>query len=369
MKKEIKILFLLSTISILITACGINSSTQNTNHKNSSTTSQNKEKEDAKTPIVLTGTWTSENTDGSYQEAIITNDSIEINWVSDNGATKSIYWSGTYIAPTEFTEEYSWISDRNKEKTDSSLLASTDDTKEFIYKDGKINYEVTLMGTTSTFELSQTSKEIPDTQQVSEPSYKITYQNAYIYQNNVAGLCLQAIVEVENTGDNNLLLDFSSYEVTGEDGTLLHTTSSSFIPYPRIIEPGEKGYFYEEQPIDSQTPTSGLTITPHINAQIASDTENPRFETSDIKIYDKDRGSIDIHGKVKNTTSSSHSQICIAAILFNENNEPIGQLTSWITNSLQPNEEVGFELEPAFLPNEITSASISNYKIFAFSYQ
>ena len=112
--------------------------------------------------------WASENKDGSYQEATITDDSIEINWISDDGATKSVYWSGTYTAPTEFVEEYSWTSDRNKEKIDSALLASTDDTKEFTYKNGKISYEVSAMGTTSTVELTQTSKDAPETATESE---------------------------------------------------------------------------------------------------------------------------------------------------------------------------------------------------------
>lgn len=108
----------------------------------------------------LTGTWVSENNDGSYQEAVITENSIEINWVTDDGetdggATKSIYWIGTYVAPAEPVTEYTWTSERDKEKTDTALLASTDDTKEFTYKDGVLSYQVSAMGTTTTYELKR----------------------------------------------------------------------------------------------------------------------------------------------------------------------------------------------------------------------
>lgn len=103
----------------------------------------------------LTGTWTSENNDGSYQEAVITEDSIEINWVTDDGNTKSVYWVGTYESPSEPITEYTWTSERDKEKTDSALLASTDDTKDFTYKDGVLSYEVSAMGTTTTLELKR----------------------------------------------------------------------------------------------------------------------------------------------------------------------------------------------------------------------
>lgn len=103
----------------------------------------------------LTGTWTSENNDGSYQEAVITENSIEINWVTDDGATKSVYWVGTYTAPTDPITEYAWTSERDKEKTDNALLASTDDTKDFSYKDGVLSYQVSAMGTTTTTELKK----------------------------------------------------------------------------------------------------------------------------------------------------------------------------------------------------------------------
>lgn len=106
----------------------------------------------------LTGTWKSENNNGSYQEAIISEDSIEINWVTDDGKTKSIYWVGTYEAPAEPITDYSWTSVRDKEKTDTALLASSDDSKDFTYKDGTLSYQVSIAGTTTTLELTRESE-------------------------------------------------------------------------------------------------------------------------------------------------------------------------------------------------------------------
>lgn len=131
MKKRFLMLLFLATM--VFTACG-----------NSS-----------KEPTDLTGTWKSEDNNGAYMEAVISGDSIEINWVSDGGKTKSIYWVGTYTAPTEYVKEYSWTSERDKEKTDSALLASTADTKDFLYSDGKISYEASALGTTTTVELTK----------------------------------------------------------------------------------------------------------------------------------------------------------------------------------------------------------------------
>jgi Flagellar basal body-associated protein len=106
-------------------------------------------------PTDLTGTWKSEANEGAWMEATISSDSISVDWVSDGGSTRSIYWVGTYTAPTESVENYTWVSNRNAEQTDNALLASTDDTKEFTYASGKISYSVSMMGTITQMELSR----------------------------------------------------------------------------------------------------------------------------------------------------------------------------------------------------------------------
>lgn len=137
MKKKLTVLLSIAFLALVIAACG------------SAPASSEPEIPD------LTGTWKSENKDGSYQEAVISDDSIEINWVTDNGNTKSIYWIGTFAAPTEPEDSYAWVSERDKEATDYALLASTDDTKEFTYSNGKISYSVSALGTTTTLELKK----------------------------------------------------------------------------------------------------------------------------------------------------------------------------------------------------------------------
>ena len=148
MKKKILAVLLISTLAISVCACG------NTDSKSTEKESE-KQEEAKKEPLDLTGTWASENDDGSWMEASISDDVITINWVSDNGDSKSIYWVGTYIAPTEDTEKYTWTSERDKEQTDSALLASTADTKEFSYKDGELTYETSVLGTTKTMHLTK----------------------------------------------------------------------------------------------------------------------------------------------------------------------------------------------------------------------
>lgn len=105
----------------------------------------------------LMGEWKQENSksDDSYQAATISGDTIEIYWVRDNGDTKSLYWAGSFVAPTTADEPYSWTSKNDHSKTKSALLASSDDTKTITYQNGVLSYEASAMGTTTTVKLKK----------------------------------------------------------------------------------------------------------------------------------------------------------------------------------------------------------------------
>ena len=111
-------------------------------------------------PLDLTGAWTTR-TEGadSWQELVIEGNSMRVEWVYDDGETRSLYWAGTYDAPDEATEEWAWTSENDHSATDVALLASTSDEKEFSYADGAISYEVSAMGTTTTLHATRQEAE------------------------------------------------------------------------------------------------------------------------------------------------------------------------------------------------------------------
>lgn len=105
----------------------------------------------------LTGEWRQSNSASkdSYQQATITADTITVDWVSDGGDTTSIYWVGSFTPPTDASEPYMWTSQRDSAATESALLASRDDTKEFTYEGDSISYKVSALGTTTTVKLKK----------------------------------------------------------------------------------------------------------------------------------------------------------------------------------------------------------------------
>ena len=83
-----------------------------------------------------------------HMEATISGDTIEVNWIGTDA--KSLYWKGTYQAPTE-AGDWKWTSQGDTETMAQSLLASQDATKDFTYSEADgVSWETTALGTTIT---------------------------------------------------------------------------------------------------------------------------------------------------------------------------------------------------------------------------
>lgn len=93
----------------------------------------------------------------SYHGIYIFDDVIEIYWVSDGGKSRTLYWAGTYEAPTDGQEPYTWESHNDTRRTSAALLASGDSVKEFTYKNGKLTYSASVLGVTTKIEAEKLS--------------------------------------------------------------------------------------------------------------------------------------------------------------------------------------------------------------------
>ena len=145
-----------SVLALALAGCGSSEQPADGSGQPAATQEQPKQEEKAQ-PLDLTGEWTqsNKNSEDSYQVATISGDTITINWVSNGGDTKALYWAGSYVAPTEATDSYSWESSNDTEQTDKAMLASSDATKAFKYENGVLSYEASAMGTTTTVKMER----------------------------------------------------------------------------------------------------------------------------------------------------------------------------------------------------------------------
>lgn len=250
MKKRALIILLGGALALSLCACG-----------ESDTTSQ-----EPSSPPDLTGVWTQVGASegDSYQQAIISGNTITINWV-DLEST-ALYWAGTFTAPTTTDEPYTWTSENDTSKTGTALLASTSDTKVFTYEDGKISYEVSALGSTTTVSLEKTG-DAPAVIEEPESNYEVTIDSASIEANPYTGdRALIVNCTFTNNSEENAAPDVALHIQAFQDGIELDPDffdSSSYdsMSASREVQPGNTYEFQKAFVLTNETSSIDVSVS------------------------------------------------------------------------------------------------------------
>ena len=101
----------------------------------------------------LWGEWRYNNGDEeSFHGIFISGDTIEIYWVTEGGLSTSLYWAGSFEAPPDGKEPYTWESICDENRTSAAQLASNENTKTFTYANGILSYDANILGVSTTIE-------------------------------------------------------------------------------------------------------------------------------------------------------------------------------------------------------------------------
>lgn len=100
--------------------------------------------QDAAGPLDLTGEWVQTNSASKdrYQAIRITEDTIDVYWISESEGVYMLYWSGTCQTPNTRKDAWHWTSENDLARTSTSRRGSQAKEKEFRYGDGKLTYLV-----------------------------------------------------------------------------------------------------------------------------------------------------------------------------------------------------------------------------------
>lgn len=156
MKEKVLPITLSIALVLSLAACGgdTSSGSSNPSDADQGSVSDTTTAKQPESPADLSGEWqqVNSNSDDSRQVLRILDGIIEVYWFTESDQTLALYWAGSFDAPTDSTEPYSWDSKNDKERTGTALLASGDDVKTFSYENGKLSYSVSVMGETTTVE-------------------------------------------------------------------------------------------------------------------------------------------------------------------------------------------------------------------------
>lgn len=211
-----------------------------------------------------------------------------------------------------------------------------------------------------------TAEPTPEVTEAPAEAHEITYNNTVTWTDSIGTIWAQTIIEITNTGSENLYLSSGSYDLEDENGGLV-TSQSMASTYPNVIAPGEKGYICETSMLDAE-PAGSLIAIPREKVKGAT-VDLIRYETSDIQISDTGYGDIKVLGRVENTTNEAASMVYIVAALYDADGNPVAVEFTILSDELAPGDKVGFEFQSFSLPDSVTADAVADYTIYAYPMQ
>lgn len=169
------------------------------------------------------------------------------------------------------------------------------------------------------------------------------------------------ISEYKNTGDTPLNLSNAVMEFTAQDGTCF--TSDSVEAFPRTVAPGESAFYFEQ--LTPDLADSG-ELTVKVTPGEAKPAELIRYDIGSAELHDSPYGGVVISGTVTNQTDADAELVCVAAILYDENETAVAVMYQILFAPLAAGASSEFTLENYTLPSEITAQSIGMMDLFAY---
>lgn len=331
--------------SLSLSACGGSSnvaSSDATNVPESVMETETAKQTDPVTPLDLSGLWIQEDAEGTYMAATVQDDTIGVFFNLEDDDTPWTYWVGTYEAPTDDVDTYSWTS--KSTYGGNGLLASSDDTKDFVYKDGKLQCEVSIQGQTVDVDFVRgdwdTSK-IPDSAFTSVNSsttevipIEIKDQQWIVSDSGYLDYCVTLF-----NPNADIAVEYPSFRITARDASnvLLGTyDQTGSIVYPQQeMTFGFQAFSVEENPA---TVDIEMLDTEDYNLKKVDPSAHVPMEAVNVAMR-----SDKIVGEVSNMNDSEYDAAAVTALMKNDNGELVGILTTFV-NEIKPSSTTPFEI-------------------------
>ena len=127
-----------------LVACGNTHATSTSSKKNS---------------ISMVGQWTQINTNSAgWMTASISGDSIQVNLVGRDSS--SIFWMGTFNGTHKYAGSFKVTSIGDQDAMKWAIMASSEKTKTFSYKNGVLSYQFSMGGSSTIVHLKKTKSNV-----------------------------------------------------------------------------------------------------------------------------------------------------------------------------------------------------------------
>ncbi len=186
------------------------------------------------------------------------------------------------------------------------------------------------------------------------------------YTNSIGNVEYYGIVEINNTGKNDIYLSGCTFDIEDNNGHLLQ--SDDWISTCRdVIGPGEKGYFYNDlgssQFSDGVNTSNGVNLVPTCSIKAATGKPHS-YEVIDTDLKEGTWGYPSITGRVVNDTNKDISYIFINFIFYDKSGKIIG-IDGTSIMDIPAGKKGSFDSTIMFGHDDLTLKNIANYEIIA----
>lgn len=186
------------------------------------------------------------------------------------------------------------------------------------------------------------------------------------YTNSIGKVEYYGIVEIKNTGKNDIYLSSCTFDLEDDSGHLLQSDDWISNCYT-VIGPGEKGYFYNDlgsSYLDDGVNTSkGVNLVPNCSIKVATGRPH-RYEVIDTDLKAGSYGYPTITGRIVNDTDEEISYIYVNFIFYDKNDNVIG-ITGTSVMDIAPGKKGSFDSMLMFSHDDLTLNNIAKYEVVA----
>lgn len=218
-------------------------------------------------------------------------------------------------------------------------------------------------------EATDASTEATTKETEAKAEYEVTYTKFVHNTNSIGNEEYTGIVEIKNTGSSYLYLKDCKFDFEDDDGHLLET-DKLVLSAPKVIAPGEVGYFHKNGLLDSNTSLeNGINLVPNYTVEICKKGKEGiiEYEVTDLDIKDGDYGmGVNVTGRVINNTSEDTSSIDVLLIaIFYDSDGDVIDIATRYADEMSAGDKSSFEITTMTGNDELSMESVADYKVIA----
>lgn len=193
--------------------------------------------------------------------------------------------------------------------------------------------------------------------------YEASIERFDILPKNSGGYYYKAIVEIKNTGSENIYTKGETFDIEDSSGHLIQSDQPVSL-CPDVILPGETGYLYTTfgKELSSNADINDIVLNPQFIVKSTGVTPHD-YPVNDLSLKEDTYGLTAV-GRITNDTEEDVGLLYIQVLYYDYDGKIIGISGTNLTDLLA-GRTMSFEISGIGLPDDVNMGTVGRYVIIA----